>query len=297
MANVHDLSGDDFFSMMAAVEKEDACKKGLIRLSDDSYVGLVELWILRILLRLGAHKSMLFQSRICDDEVFIAIGLGILCEQESKGEYDHPAALKMLSAKLAEAEGKPIKLPFDSPLEKNITWLASRLGLTMVEVSILRFVVLTDDCEHLGTVLNRMGNLSLQAIQRIFAVVLELPETEVATVLRPDSTLMTCGLVSIDNDYGSCFKSRVELLKQLSDQLFNEYGDPMLMLHERVVPGISPKLTRNDYGHVADDLVLLQRYLGASKGQDGVNVLVYGPPGTGKTEFVRMRASELGRAL
>lgn len=297
MASIPDVSGDQLFDMLAALDKETAFTKGSICLSDEAYAELVELWILRVMLRLGAHKSMLFPTRICDDEVFMAIGLGILCQQESKGEYDHPAALKLLSARLEEAEVRTNVLPFNTPLEKNLTWLACRLGLSKVETAILRFVVLSEDCEHLSTVLDRMGNLSLQTIQRMFALVLELPETEVAAVFRPDSTLMTCGLVSIDNDYRTNFKGKVELLKRLSDQLFNEYGDPMHMLRERVVPGNPPKLVPADYSHAADDLALLHRYLSAAKGQDGVNILVYGPPGTGKTEFVRMLASMLDRPL
>lgn len=297
MARIHDVSGDQLFDMLAAGEKEMAFAKGSICLSDEAYAELVELWILRVMLRLGAHKSMLFPTRICDDEVFMAIGLGILCQQESKGEYDHPAALKLLSARLEEAEGRANIPPFKTPLEKNLTWLASRLGLSKVEMAILRFVVLSEDCEHLSTVLDRMGNLSLQTIQRMFALVLELPETEVAAAFRPDSTLMTCGLVSIDHDYRTNFKGKVELLRRLSDQLFNEYGDPMHMLRERVVPGNPPKLHPADYTHAADDLALLHRYLNASKGQEGVNILLYGPPGTGKTEFVRMLASMLERPL
>lgn len=297
MAIVHDVSGDALFDMLAADDKKMALSKGTICLSDDAYADLVELWILRVMLRLGAHKNMLFPTRIGDDEVFMAIGLGILCQQESKGEYDYQAALKLLSASLEDAEGRAITVPQGSPLEKNLIWLAGRLGLSKVEVAILRFVVLSDDCEHLSTTLDRMGNLSLQTIQRMFALILELPETEVAAVFRPDSTLMTCGLVSIDSDYRTNFKGKVELLRRLSDQLFNEYGDPMHMLRERVVPGIAPKLKESDYSHAADDFALLHRYLDDAKGRDGVNILVYGPPGTGKTEFVRMLSSVLGRPL
>ena len=71
----------------------------------------------------------------------------------------------------------------------------------------------------------------------------------------------------------------------------------MHMLRERVVPGLPAKLTAANYQHVEADYTLIRRYLDASQGKAGINILVYGPPGTGKTEFVRMISSEMNRPL
>lgn len=270
---------------------------GSISLTDAAYETLVELWILRTMLPLGAHKNMLFPTQIRDDEVFVAIGLGMICKQESDGEYDRTAAMKALSARHAEVEARVARIPSRRPLERNLGWLSRRLGLSNAEVAILRFMVFTQECEYLSTVLSRLGTMSLQSIQRVLAALLGLPEARVSEALSPDGALASCGLVTVDYNYRGEFGGKIELLSGISDHLFSVQSDPMLMLRERVVPGRQPKLEAADYPHITDDVKMLRRYLERSAGLEGINVLVYGPPGTGKTEFVRMFAREMGRKL
>lgn len=266
-------------------------------LADEAYSDLVRIWILRIMVSMGSHKNMLFPQSVRDDDVFVALGLGWICEKESQGEYDYKAALKGVSDLYEQVNGYPAHIPNNRPLEANLVWLASRLGLSAVDLEILRFVVLVDDCDYLESVLNRMGSHSLQTIQRMFSLVLNLPLADVALALRPDGKLATCGLVTVDLGYTGGFTGKIELLKRLPDQLFNEHSDPMHMLRERVVPGQPAKLHATDYQHVEDDFQLIHRYLKATIGKPGINILIYGPPGTGKTEFVRMLSAEMARPL
>lgn len=167
-------------------------------LADESYSDLVRLWILRVMVSMGSHKNMLFPQSVRDDEVFLAVGLGWICEQEREGEYDYKAALKGVSVLHEQINSQPISIPSGRPLESNLEWLATRLGLSVVDTEILRFVVLVDDCDYLESVLNRMGSHSLQTIQRMFSLVLNLSVEDVALALRPDSKLATCGLVTVD---------------------------------------------------------------------------------------------------
>lgn len=266
-------------------------------LADDAYSPLVQFWILRVMIAMGAHKNMLFPQTVRDDEVFVAVGLSTICEQEREGEYDYKAALKTVSERHEALTREDIRIPTNRPLENNLQWLAKRLGLSAVDIDILRFVVLADDCDYLETVLNRMSSHTLQTIQRMFSLVLGLKPEDVALALRPDSKLATCGLVTVDLNYSGGFSGKIELLKRLPDQLFNEHADPMHMLRERVVAGPPGKLKASDYQHVEADYQLIRRYLEASLGKTGINVLVYGPPGTGKTEFVRMLSAEMRRPL
>jgi len=266
-------------------------------LADESYSELVRYWMLRVMVMMGAHKNMLYPQSVRDDDVFVAAGLGWICEKELAGIYDYKEALKGVGDHYESISRNAVRIPTKRPLEKNLSWLAGRLGLSKIEIDILRFVVLADDCEYLETVLNRMGSHSLQTIQRMFALVLDVSIEEVALALRPDSKLSTCGLVTIDLGSSGSFSRKIELLKRLPDQLFNEHADPMHMLRERVVPGVSGKLKAANYEHIKDDYVLIRRYLEVSYGKSGINILVYGPPGTGKTEFVRMLSSEMKRPL
>jgi len=266
-------------------------------LADETYSDVVQYWLLRIMVTMGSHKNMLFPQSVRDDEVFVAVGLGWICEKEREGEYDYKLALKGVSELYDQISRTVIRVPTNRPLESNLIWLAERLGLSQVDLEILRFVVLVDDCEYLETVLNRMSSHSLQTIQRMFSLVLGLSAEDVALALRPDGKLSTCGLVTVDLGYSGGFKGKIELLKRLPDQLFNEHADPMHMLRERVVPGLPAKLKEANYHHVEADYTLIRRYLDASHGKAGINVLVYGPPGTGKTEFVRMLSNEMKRPL
>jgi len=263
-------------------------------ISDEAYIDLVRLWMLRILI-MGAYKKMLLKESIQGDEAFRVIGLGEILEQEVKGEYDQRKALQSLTALHQEYERKRISPPHGQPLEVNLNWLSKSLGLSRVERDILRFVILVDDCEPLEEVLNYRGNYSLQVAQRVFSTVLEHSQGEIAQALQPDSRLATCGLITVDLDYTGPFRSKIELLRRLSDQLFTEHHDPMLMLRESVVPGVPARLRAESYQHVQLDYALILSYLKNSYGKSGVNILVYGPPGTGKTEFVRMVANELKR--
>ena len=266
-------------------------------LADDTYSDVVRYWILRIMVTMGSHKNMLYPQSVRDDEVFVAVGLGWICEKEREGEYDYKLALKGVSELHDEISRTVIRVPSNRPLESNLVWLAERLGLSQVDLEILRFVVLVDDCDYLETALNRMSSHSLQTIQRMFSLVLGLSAEDVALALRPDGKLATCGLVTVDLGYSGGFTGKIELLKRLPDQLFNEHADPMHMLRERVVPGLPAKLTAANYQHVEADYTLIRRYLDASQGKAGINILVYGPPGTGKTEFVRMISNEMKRPL
>jgi len=266
-------------------------------LADETYSELVRFWILRVMVTMGSHKNMLFPQSVRDDEVFVAVGLGWICEKEREGEYDYKVALKSVSELHEEIDRTVVRVPANRPLESNLNWLAARLGLSQVDIEILRFVVLVDDCDYLETVLNRMCSHSLQTIQRMFSLVLGLSAEDVALALRPDSKLSTCGLVTVDLGYSGGFTGKIELLKRLPDQLFNEHCDPMHMLRERVLPGRPAKLQASHYQHVEADYQLIRSYLQSTVGNSGINILIYGPPGTGKTEFVRMLSAETGRPL
>lgn len=262
--------------------------------SDEAYIDLIRLWMLRVLV-MGAYKKMLLREVVSGDEVFRAVGLRSILEQEARGEYDQREALQSLTELHQAHERAGNLIPVSRPLEVNLGWLATSLGLSHVERDILRFVILADDCEPLEDALNYLGNYSLQVAQRMLSVVLGHPQGEIAKALHPDSKLATCGLVTVDLDYMGAFKNKIELLRRLSDQLFTEHRDPMLMLRERVVPGLASRLRPENYRHIQHDCQLVLSYLKNAYGKTGVNVLIYGPPGTGKTEFVRMLSHELDR--
>lgn len=278
-------------------ELEPKIVSSTLGLADETYSDVVRYWVLRIMVTMGSHKNMLYPQSVRDDEVFVAVGLGWICEKEREGEYDYKLALKGVSDLHEKISQTVVRVPSNRPLESNLIWLAERLGLSEVDLEILRFVVLVDDCDYLETVLNRMSSHSLQTIQRMFSLVLGLSAEDVALALRPDGKLATCGLVTVDLGYSGGFTGKIELLKRLPDQLFNEHADPMHMLRERVVPGLPAKLKVANYQHVEADFTLIRQYLDASQGKAGINILVYGPPGTGKTEFVRMISSEMKRPL
>lgn len=268
-----------------------------LRLFDTHYEALVQLWILRVIVPLGAHKRMLSSEELNDDNVLRAIGLGAIEAMEQEGAYVWADAIRLISARYREIEARGVRIPSRRPLERNLKGLARRLGLSSVDLAILRLLVIAQQCEFLSVSLIRLGGLTLRACHRTLAILLDIDESRIASALAPGAVLATTGLVMVDSGSNYHLELKVELLSGIADRLCAVQQDPLLMLRNWVEAGKPAQLTLSDYPHAHDHIRVLTRYLGHGPRRAGVNVLVFGPPGTGKTEFVRMFAQETGRQL
>ena len=105
----------------------------------------------------------------------------------------------------------------------------------------------------------------------------------------PDASLVSSGLISIDDDGDAKLMDRLTRLDWIPQPAGS---DVRRVLLDEASPG---ELCWSDFDHVAADRDHVERILkGALRtGETGVNVLVYGPPGTGKTEFCKTLAARL----
>ena len=282
---------------------------------------IVVLWLLRLLVPVGAHRDFIGADGFRSDPVARAIGLGHwldpaprpeehdvdglleLLGDESAGlspAFDDRAALSALRRLHATAERKLATASPPATLQKNVGRLANLVGLSKHDERILAFAVLSHYEGLLDDVFGWVGDLSSARLFRVLAVVLALPEPEVRKSLSPHGVLARSGLVTIDRNGMSNLRGKMNLLsEQFGDQILSTDADPLTLLRDTVFPAKPPKLSIDDYRHLARSLAILRPYLRQScaTGRRGVNIFLHGSPGTGKSELAKVLAAEVGCEL
>ena len=261
-----------------------------------SYDGILRLWVLRVLVIFGGHRTLIEDRRVVDDEAMVFLGLSRFVEAEP---FSAEAARAGLRAKLEQAERRASTLPTNTALGHNVMWLGSMLNLSTVERDILQLVVLQTQHPILERTLSSLGNLSFGTIHQLFSLILGHSAKEIRQALRSSGTLVRTGLVAFNLRNRWSFESKVTILGGLADNLCVKNENPLHLFRQNFVAAQPGSLLDSDYPHLAQDLSILESYLGEalSVRRQGVNVLIWGLPGTGKTQFVRMLAKRLGCAL
>ena len=111
--------------------------------------------------------------------------------------------------------------------------------------------------------------------------------------LDADRPLVSCGLVSVDQDGDLALAKR---LLRLASPIGEKNGDVRTLLLDPAPPA---ELKWSDFDHIAEGRDHIERLMRGALEQRaaGVNVLLHGPPGTGKTEFCKTLAHRLGVTL
>ena len=260
---------------------------------------IVRLWLLRMLVPLGAHKSIRFAS----DAATIAHALELehWIEQEENDEFDRKSALKELS-KLHRAAEKELKnAKVSGCLANNIKRIARVAKLSDIDCRLLEFATLLHAEPSLEKAAATFDELSSRDVVRFLSALLALPPAEIRSSLGKDSALAKAGLVTLDRSGWRCdLKSKLELLSEsFIDKVVSIDSDPMDLLRGMVSLSPPPQLAMDDYPHLEAELSVLRPYLKKSlaTGRAGVNILLYGPPGTGKTQLTRVLAQWLNCEL
>ena len=186
-------------------------------------------------------------------------------------------------------------------LVENIDMLANVLGLNHAERSVLLHASLCKYQRDLRPVLVDCKASSAQEAYSMFAQVLGLSVSDVATALKAGGRLESLGLIETPiaehsiTDLGDLMRVSEKLLTVLTA----EYRTESSMMAAFTRPAGHSDLAMDDFPHVEEDGRYLAALLETAGRQQerGVNVLIYGPPGTGKTEFAKLISQQAGLEL
>lgn len=261
----------------------------------------VRLWLLRMLVQLGAHRSFINSaSGFASDDLAVLVGLGDWVEMADRAfdACEVRAALRQLHT---EAELQPASSATWSPvLARNIQRLADLVGLSTVDQAILAFAVHLHSDRLLDDTADWLGSLSSVKVFNVLSVVLDMPMETVRAALCTGGVLARSGLVSLDRSSTCTLRGKLELLSHnFADHVASDDAAPLVLLRDVVAQAEPAVLTLADYPHVQDSLNVLLPYMRKTmeSRRVGVNVFVYGAPGTGKSQLVKVLAQALEAEL
>lgn len=260
---------------------------------------IVQLWLLRMLVQLAAHRSFITMRGFSNDALAEAIDLADWIDPDDMA-FDQKAVLAALRKKSQDIKRRFGNAEVPLELKRNVNQLAVLVGLSDTDCRILEFVVLLQHERLLDDTADELGRLSTAKVCTVLAVLLALPEADIRASLSPHGVLAKSGLVSVDRSGAAPLRSKLDLLSNtFADHILSAEADPITLLRDTVNLGTPAHLTIADYDHLSRDLALLRPYLTycSEHGRRGVNILVYGEPGTGKSQLAKVLAGELGCEL
>lgn len=263
---------------------------------DEPLPTIVRDWMLRILLRLGAHRYLTNPTDSDPIAILLAMGLHEAADQRAADRN----VLPQLRAQAESHRHAPAANALPKVLAGNIDRISRLLGLSGVEERLLAFFVLMGTSDVLSECADLLGAMSPIKVYRTLAVLLDASDTEIRNALAPRSTLARTGLLVFDRDHCIHLTQRFELVSDdFAERLLILDADPRELLRESVSPSCAPTLDMADFGHVRELAGIAHDHLAVSleTGRAGTNILIHGVPGVGKTELARVLASRLGVEL
>jgi transitional endoplasmic reticulum ATPase len=255
--------------------------------SDKGQTHRIKLWILRILMDLGANKEFVTERGFRDDKV--AQFLDVAFIEEKNDLYDIDKAKYILRNKRNQlvAEFMPEWHPnFQTNLDK----LSEALGLAPIEMDVFAFTILLHASSLLDDAADLLGALTSDKLYRAIGIILDYPEAEIRKALSTNGTLSRTGLIKVDRDNAQRMRSKLELLASSAlDLMMEKTFEPMDLLKKIIKISDEGVLKMSDYSHFkqAETVILPYVKQALTAGIKGVNIFLYGAPGTGKTQFVK----------
>ena len=212
---------------------------------------LYRLWLLRMLVPLGAHRCWLTKVGINDDNIALALGLEHWLDYSCQ-DFDREARLKELRQLHTEFETASISREVPEILAENVAHLARILNLEPAECRVLEFAIVLHDCTILGELDFPNRSTSSASLIIKIATILDLPEHVVREVVHFNGRLARTGLLQVDLRFcGNNLQSAMDLLNdRFPYRMTYAEADPAQLFAESFAQLPAPILGCEDFRHI-----------------------------------------------
>lgn len=256
---------------------------------------IIRLWLLRMLISLGAHQKFITRHGFDNDALAEALGLSDWIDPAPR-DFEQKTVRAELRKQHQLCERKLRDVPAPSCLRDNVARLSELVGLSESDCRILEFAVLIQSERLLDDTADWLGDLSSLKVFHTLSILLDLPEQNIRASLCAKGILARSGLVSVDRNGSRQLRRKLDLLSDnFADHIYSSEADPVNLLRDTVAISASAELGIDDYPQIASSLAVLRPYLKQSiaTGRKGVNVFLHGDPGTGKSQLAKALAKDL----
>ena len=260
------------------------------QLVDKELIDKISLWMLRIIVNLGAAKEFIDKDNsIRRDSIAYFLDIGKYVEMDSE-DFKRSEPLAILKKNYIKLE-KRKRFTTSKVLSKNIKQISKLMNLNTYEEQILEFAILIHQYDVLDETADLLGSsLNSAQVKKMLSGILDIPMIHINTAFKSNSKLSKSSLVVINKSFHHDMRNKIEILSdEFADNMFNLDEDISVMIKNAVRPCEKSSLKLKDYEHISKDIDIVIPYLenAIKNKKQGVNILFYGLPGTGKTELAK----------